>query len=119
MDSHPLLPRKALASLYVTAAALVAVLSLAVFARAADAAVGSSTSYLVTFAAGASESDQAAAIAGAGGTDISEVAPLRMHTVSLPDQTAVDSLKANANVASLDVDKTRDITAVPSDPGYA
>src|SRR5437899_3228284 len=116
MDSHPSHPARALMRIYVAVVVLVAAFSFVVGTARADTL--GSPDYLVTFAPGTSESDQAAAIAAAGGTDVSEVAPLRMHTVSLPDQSALDALKANSSVASIDVDKTRDITAIPSDPGY-
>src|SRR5436309_2615066 len=116
MDSHPSHPARMLTRIYVALVVVVAAFSLVAGTARAD--VLASPGYLVTFVPGTSESDQSAAIAAAGGTDVSEVAPLRMHTVSLPDQTAVDALKAGASVASVDVDKTRDISATPSDPGY-
>ena len=77
MHTHCLLPTKALSRLYLAVAVFAAIFSFALFAGSARAAVGSN--YLVTFAAGTSESDQVAAIANAGGTDVSEVAPLRMR----------------------------------------
>src|SRR5262245_33644972 len=46
--------------------------------------------YLVKFAAGTSAADQSASLAAAGATDVSSVAPLRLHTV---DATA-DALAA-------------------------
>src|SRR4051794_20210188 len=48
------------------------------------------------------------------------VAPLRLHTVTLPAdsaQAALDTLRANHSVTSVDANRTRDVSAVPSDPG--
>jgi hypothetical protein len=103
--------------LFFVLAALVAGLA----APAAQADTTADSRYIVKFAPGISEADQASAIADAGASDISEIAPLRLHSISVPvatEQAAVDSLKANANVADVEADRTRDVSAVPSDPDY-
>src|SRR5206468_12717637 len=53
--------------------------------------------YIVTFADGVTEAEQAAAIADAGATDISAIAPLRMHCVDASGGS-VATLAANCDV---------------------
>jgi hypothetical protein len=74
--------------------------------------------YIVTFAARVSEAEQAAAIADSGATDISEIAPLRMHAIDASD-VAADALRANAAVSRVEADQVRDVQATPSDPEYS
>jgi Subtilase family len=73
--------------------------------------------YIVTFASGVTEAEQAAAIADAGATDVSEIAPLRMHAIDASD-TAAAALQANAAVIRVEADQVRDVQATPSDPEY-
>src|SRR5688572_2864798 len=79
-----------------------------------------SGNYLVTFAAGTSEADQSAVLAGAAAVDVSYVPPLRLHTVLLPTgSAAVDQLRAEPSVTRVEAEDTRAASAVPGDPGYA
>ena len=91
-----------------------------VFGSLASGEPGASGQYLVKFAPGASESAQAAALAEAGAQDLSYVAPLRLHSVALPEdaQAAIDQLNANPDVARVEAEQTRAASAVPSDPGF-
>jgi subtilisin family serine protease len=73
--------------------------------------------YLVKFVAGTSDADQAAVLAAAGATEDSQVAALRLHTVTLPDGS-VDQLVADPSVARVEAEETRAATAVPNDPDY-
>jgi hypothetical protein len=101
-------------------ALLVAVVALGALwlTPAASAAETSEASYLVTFAAGTPAAEQDAAIAAAGATDVSSVAPLRLHNVTA-GATAADALRADSSVASVEADRTRDASATPSDPGFS
>ena len=74
--------------------------------------------YIVTFEAGVTKAQQAAAIADAGATDISAIAPLRMHAVDASD-AAVAALEADAAVSRVEADQVRDVQASPNDPEYA
>src|SRR5262245_6304037 len=48
--------------------------------------------YIVTFESGVSPTGQEAAIAAAGATDVSAIAALRMHAITLPADTAEASV---------------------------
>src|SRR3954451_2658789 len=98
-------------------AAVVAMASLMVVGGA-QAADPSDASYLVTFAAGTSGADQEAAISAAGANDVSTVAPLRLHNITASD-AAVTALRADSSVVRVESDRTRDVSATPSDPGFA
>jgi MBG domain/MBG domain (YGX type) len=77
--------------------------------------------YLVKFAAGTSSADQAAALTAAGATDLSYIAPLRLHSVSFPADAAdahVATLSANTSVTRVEVDKSRDVAGSPNDADY-
>jgi hypothetical protein len=74
--------------------------------------------YIVTFAAGVSASDQAAAVAAAGATTTDTIAALRMRAVDA-GATALAALNADARVARVEPDRSRATEADPSDPGYA
>src|SRR3954452_14229719 len=81
-----------------------------------------SVSYLVTFAAGTSDADQAAALADAGAVDVDAIPQLRMHVVSLPRDTAssvADSLRALPSVKNVNLDRERVAEGTPDDPSYA
>ena len=55
-------------------------------------------------------------------TDLSSIAPLRMHAVTLAADTAqvdADTLRANPSVKAVEADKVREAGAAPSDPAYA
>src|SRR5215210_3336421 len=60
--------------------------------------------YIVTFNAGTSAADQAAALAAAGATDDSAIAVLRMHVVTLPDAAAASALESESSVARVEAD---------------
>src|SRR3954452_2881156 len=73
--------------------------------------------YLVKFAAGTSAAQQSAALAAAGATDVSSVAPLRLHTVdATADQLA--ALQADSRVTRVEQDHSRDTAADPDDTDY-
>src|SRR5215213_5682536 len=55
--------------------------------------------YIVTFNAGTSAADQSAALAAAGATEVSAIAALRMHVVTVPDAAAASTLEADSTVA--------------------
>ncbi len=77
--------------------------------------------YLVKFTSTATEKKQEDAIAAVGATDLSRIAPLSLHSISVPidsAQTAVDALRANDIVARVDSDKTREVSATANDPDY-
>jgi thermitase len=78
--------------------------------------------YLVKFVAGVSDADQAVSLVAAGATDLSYVAPLRLHSVILPAdsyQASVATLEADPNVARVEPDATRNVSAAPSDSEYS
>jgi hypothetical protein len=67
---------------------------------------------------GTSVATQADAIATAGATDLDSIAVLRMHAVQATD-AAVAALRADARVASVELDRSRAAEAAPDDPSYA
>ena len=73
-------------------------------------------------ASGLSSSEQDAVIARDGGTETKSIAPLRLHVVDVPTSDA-DATFANyqndPQVTRVELDKTREAGAIPSDPGYA
>jgi hypothetical protein len=73
--------------------------------------------FIVTFVAGTSSAEQSAALADAGASDIDAIAALRMHAVQASD-AAVSALRADARVASVEVDRSRAAEATPDDPFY-
>src|SRR4051812_40796423 len=83
-------------------------------ARAADP---SDASYLVTFVSGTSAAEQESAISTAGASDVSSVDALHLHSVTA-SSAAADALRADSSVASVESDKTRNVSATVSDPGY-
>jgi VCBS repeat-containing protein len=88
----------------------------------AEETAAAPVSYLVTFAAGTSSDEQAAALADSGATDVDAIPQLRMHAVTLPGDTAssvADSLRALASVTNVNLDRTRVAEAAPDDPAYA
>ncbi len=91
-----------------------------VFGSLSTGEPGASGQYLVKFAAGTSEAEQAAALSDAGVQDLSYVAPLRLHSVVLPEdaQAALDQLSANASVERVEAEQTREASAVPNDPAF-
>jgi uncharacterized repeat protein (TIGR01451 family) len=87
-----------------------------------SAQTGSTVPYIVTFSGGTSSSDQTSEIAAAGATDVGDIAPLSMHSIDVPadsEAAVVAALQANANVAGVERDRSRETDAVPDDPGYA
>ncbi|HEY2353852.1 MAG TPA: invasin domain 3-containing protein, partial [Gaiellaceae bacterium] len=79
------------------------------------------SNYLVTFSHGTSSSAQAAAIAAAGATRISSIAPLSMDTIKVPagsEQHVLAALRANGNVAGIALNRSRQSEG-KVDPGYA
>ncbi|HXI80614.1 MAG TPA: S8 family serine peptidase, partial [Verrucomicrobiae bacterium] len=73
--------------------------------------------YIVTFVGGTSAATQADAIAAAGATDLDSIAVLRMHAVQAGD-AAVAALRADASVASVELDRSRAAEATPDDTSY-
>ncbi|HEV8249424.1 MAG TPA: S8 family serine peptidase, partial [Gaiellaceae bacterium] len=82
---------------------------------------GSTPLFLVKFVSGTSAAAQADAIAAAGGTDVSSIAPLRLHTVSFAGsaEAGVAALGADPSVARVEADRSRELSAEPSDTHYA
>src|SRR5439155_15797565 len=76
-----------------------------------------SARYLVTFASGVPQAQQAADIAAAGATDVSSISQLNIHTVDATDM-AVAALSADPDVAHVEADQSRAAQATPSDPEY-
>src|SRR5439155_12729869 len=74
--------------------------------------------YIVTFVSGTSSAQQRNAIADAGATDLDSIAVLRMHAVQATD-AAVAALRADASVASVELDRSRAAEATPDDNSYA
>jgi hypothetical protein len=117
---HPhlsLSPLSKTSRLFALVATMAAIGSLLIVggARAADP---TDASYLVTFAAGTSSTEQESAITSAGATDVSSVDALRLHNV-VASSAAVDALRGDSSVASVETDKLRNVSATLSDPGYA
>ncbi|MGH2401740.1 MAG: hypothetical protein ACRDE6_03425, partial [Candidatus Limnocylindria bacterium] len=77
-----------------------------------------SRAYLVTFASGVSDADQLAALADAGAASESAIPELRMHAAQLSTEAAT-ILGDDARVARIDLDRTREVEAAPSDTSYA
>src|SRR6478736_2886331 len=116
---HPhlsLFPVSKTSRLVAVIAALIAMGSLLI-AGGARAADPSDSSYLVTFVSGTSAAEQDAAVSAAGATDVSSIAPLRLHNV-LASAATVDALRADSSVASVEADKVRNVSATVSDPGF-
>ena len=78
------------------------------------------TQYVVSFAAGTSAADQAAAIAASGVSLVDSVPALGMAVVLTgANSAALAALWADARVARVDVDRVRSTGTLPSDPGAA
>src|SRR6185436_9329430 len=73
--------------------------------------------YIVTFASGTSPAEQTVALADAGATDVDSIAPLRMHAVQATDAAAA-ALRADARVASVELDRSRAAEGAPDDTSY-
>ncbi|HET9346063.1 MAG TPA: S8 family serine peptidase, partial [Candidatus Limnocylindrales bacterium] len=73
---------------------------------------------IVTFAAGVSAADQAAAIDAAGATSTDTIAALRMHAIDA-SATARDALVTDPRIARVEPDRSRATEADPDDAGYA
>jgi len=73
--------------------------------------------YVITFAASVSGAQQSAAIADAGATDDDTIAVLRLHAVRASD-AAASALRADARVASVELDRTRAAEGAPDDTRY-
>ncbi len=85
---------------------------------APSATPAASRAYIITFASGASTDAQLATLAAVGATSDGSIPELRMQSASLSAE-AVSALSANPLVARLDLDRTREAEAVPSDASYA
>ena len=78
--------------------------------------------YLVTFASGTDDARQLEILSGAGVTDENAIPQLSMRSVLLHEGEYVDelaALRANVDVVSVDLDRTRAVEAAPSDTSYA
>ena len=78
--------------------------------------------YLVTFAPGTDDARQLEILSSAGVTDESAIPQLRMRSVLLHEGEYADelaALNAFAEVARVDLDRTRAVEAAPSDTSYA
>ena len=78
--------------------------------------------YLITFASGTDDARQLEILSNAGVTDESAIPQLSMRSVLLHEGEYVDelaALRANADVVSVDLDRTRAVEAAPSDTSYA
>ena len=96
-----------------------------VLAGAADVvpppAPGATTSLLVKMVSGLSDSDQQAVITRDGGVESSVIAPLRLHVVDIDSSQLADVQQRYASdpqVQRVEVEKTREAQAVPSDTDY-
>src|SRR5205823_5582903 len=77
--------------------------------------------YIVTFKDGVSDSTQQADITAAGGTPSDAISVLSMYSATFPageDATDAAALAANADVAAVEQDHSRDTAAIPNDPRY-
>jgi Chitobiase/beta-hexosaminidase C-terminal domain/Bacterial Ig-like domain len=74
--------------------------------------------YIVTFSSGTSATEQSAALANAGASDVSTIPALRMHVVDASD-AAVTALHADPAIEAVEADQVRNVQAAPSDPGYS
>src|SRR5688572_5965828 len=74
--------------------------------------------YLVTFASGVSSTEQLASLAAAGAASETAIPELRMHAAQLTTEGAT-LLGDDARVSRLDLDRTREVEAAPSDASYA
>ncbi|MBA2634147.1 MAG: S8 family serine peptidase [Chloroflexi bacterium] len=76
--------------------------------------------YLVTFAPGTDDARQLEILSSAGVTDESAIPQLRMRSVHLGEYAdELAALNAFAEVARVDLDRTRAVEAAPSDTSYA
>ena len=81
----------------------------------------SMSAMIVRLAAGLSLADQATVIARYGGVETSSIPVLRMHMIEVPSATIADALlgyRADPQVVSAELDKTRAAETAPSDPAY-
>src|SRR5829696_5057627 len=88
-------------------------------ATSAAASLADPNRYIVTFEAGVSSGDQAAALALVGAVEVSAIDALRMHVVTVPDAAAASTLEADSTVARVEADAVRAAGAAPSDTRYA
>jgi len=78
-------------------------------------------SYIVTFNDNVPDSKQRADITAASGTPGDAISVLSMYSATFPageDTTDAAALAANADVAAVEQDHSRDTAAVPNDPSY-
>src|SRR5689334_21395996 len=73
---------------------------------AATASTDSTSSQIVTFAAGTTAAEREAALADAGAVQVSSVPQLRMYAVDV-DSTGAAALGADASVQSIEADRVR------------
>ncbi|MFN2640492.1 MAG: S8 family serine peptidase, partial [Actinomycetota bacterium] len=81
----------------------------------------STTSLIVRLIPNLSATQQSNVIERNGGTETSSIPALRLHVVDVPSADAAAdtaSYRADADVESVDVDRTRVAEAAPSDPAY-
>src|SRR5689334_15311340 len=74
--------------------------------------------YVVTFVAGTSAADQAAALADAGATDVDAIAVLRIHAIEASD-AAFLMLRDDPRVSTIELDRSRAAEGTPDDTSYA
>jgi subtilisin family serine protease len=82
---------------------------------------GPTTSILVTLVSGLTPQEQADVISRNGGVESSQIAPLHLHVVEVPEDQVGASLNAFASdpqVERAERDRTREAGGAPSDPKY-
>ncbi|MGI8830078.1 MAG: S8 family serine peptidase [Candidatus Limnocylindria bacterium] len=78
--------------------------------------------YVITYVAGTSEARQLEILAAAGVTDVSSIPQLTMRSILLDETDYADqlaTLRANADVTRVDLDRVRAVEADPSDTSFA
>ena len=84
-------------------------------------ATGPTENLIVKLVAGLSDQEQADAIARNGGVEVSEIAPLRLHVVAVPQTdvaTDLAAFRADVAVETADRDRVRGSESIPNDPDY-
>ena len=77
--------------------------------------------YIVTFAAGTTDSEQAEIVRAAGATTVSSLPALSMGVVAVSvgsEADVVAALRSTPGVVRAEADKTRAVEATPDDPAY-
>src|SRR5215813_6554185 len=79
------------------------------------------SSLIVKLISGLSTADQAAVITRNGGFEITSIPALRLHVIEVPStdvDTILQKYKADPQVQSAEINKTRRVEGIPSDPLY-